>query len=280
MLLPRKVDLVMWSKHGPPAKVMERIRKVIPKNVVAQKILVIDNFEDLKDASCFSYGWKVVTNQGKGISGAANTALCRVKAKYFISFEDDILIAENWWKKVPELLFKQNVAIASGIRLADKPECIRKLQEYIHQEKYRKRYEKNESFIRGKSLDNTIYKTEIMKKIGFPSLSVAAGVDTVLEHKIYEYGYRWLVDYDVVSIHLRNFRKIIKNYYWYGKCQKGIAEALGKKQSVIKTFLTTLISPLIALEIANKINSWKILGVYPLIRSTYLIGCIVCYLKD
>jgi GT2 family glycosyltransferase len=277
------VDLVMWSKYGARDIVIDRIEKVIPPEVINKKILVIDRFEDLKNKTALEYDWEIVLNKGKGISGCANTALDNVESEYFISFEDDILLAENWWNRIPKLLEKDKVAIASGIRLPDKPYCIRKLQEYIH-ERYRKEFEKDESFIQAKSLDNTIYKTDVLREIGgFPTLSVSAGVDTVLAYKIYDAGYRWLVDYDTVSTHLRgSLWKEIKHYYWYGKCQKGISKVLGKERtpSFARILLITLHSPIRALDVAWKKKCWKIFFVYPIMRVAVLFGVIQCYLRD
>jgi len=278
-----KVDLVMWSKHGPEELVLKQIERVIPIKAVNQKILVVDDYEDLKNKYVLNYGWKIVINEGKGISGAANAALKNVKSKYFVSFEDDIVLAENWWDKIPRLLKKHRVAIASGIRLPDKPISIRKIQEYVH-ERYKQQYEADESFIQGKSLDNTIYKIEILRRLGgFPVLPVSAGVDTVLAYRIYDAGYRWLVDYDVVSTHLRgSFWNEVKHYYWYGKCQKGIKQVLGKERtsSLLRIFLTTLYSPIRGLDVAWRKKCWKIILVYPLIRTAILLGVMKCYLGD
>ena len=44
--------------------------------------------------------WKVVLNEGQGISDNANTALSQVSADFFISFEQDLLIAWDWWSNL------------------------------------------------------------------------------------------------------------------------------------------------------------------------------------
>jgi len=91
---------------------------------------------------------------------------------------------------------------------------------------------------------NTNKEREILRKLGgFPVLPVSAGVDTVLAYRIYDAGYRWLVNYDAVSTHLRgSFWKEVKHYYWYGTCHKGIKQVLGKER--------TLHSPIRGLDVA------------------------------
>jgi len=282
--LLEKIDLVMWTKNGAGTlpSVLKRISEVIPDKFVNNRIVVDDHSSDNTRKIARSFGWTVVPNEGSGISDGANTALKHVTTDRFISFEQDILLASNWWDKIPKLLKKDKVAIASGIRLPDRPLSIRKLQEYVH-EGYRKQYVNDESFTKGKSLDNTIYKTKILRKLGgFPVLQVSAGVDTVLAYRVYDAGYRWLVDYDVISTHLRgSLWREIKHYHWYGKCHKGLKEVLGKTRmpSVGRIVLTTLFAPIRGTEIALKKKSLKLTFVYPLIRTAILLGVIRCYLS-
>jgi glycosyltransferase involved in cell wall biosynthesis len=269
----------MWTKNGSRTLplVLKKIEEVIPQHLVQNKILVDDHSVDNTREIAESFGWWVIPNEGKGISDGANTALKHVKSEFFISFEQDLLLAKEWWEKVPKLLKKKRVAIASGIRLPDKPLSIRKLQEHVFRN-YRQQYQKDERFIKGKTLDNTIYRTEILRKIGgFPKLDISAGVDTVLAYRIYDYRYRWLVDFDVVSIHLREeLWNEVKHYYWYGKCYNGLRKALGEKRiaPIWRIFLTTIYSPVKGSIIAFKERCIYLVLVYPLIRIAILFGVI------
>ena len=73
------------------------------------------------------------------------------------------------------------------------------------------------AFMLGKTLDNTIYRTAAMRDIGgFPKLTSSSGVDTTLAYFLSQHGYRWHVDYDVQSVHLRkNLRQELDHQYWY-----------------------------------------------------------------
>jgi len=121
--LLEKIDLVMWTKNGAGTLplVFNRISEVIPNKFVNNRIVVDDHSTDHTREIAKSFGWNVILNEGSGISDGANTALKYVKSEFFISFEQDLLLAKNWWEKIPKLLGKEKVAIASGIRLPNKP---------------------------------------------------------------------------------------------------------------------------------------------------------------
>lgn len=73
------------------------------------------------------------------------------------------------------------------------------------------------AFTLGKALDNTIYKTEIIKRLGgFPKMRVNAGVETILAYMVTEAGYYWVVDYNTQSTHLRSgLRQELNHQEWY-----------------------------------------------------------------
>ena len=204
----------MWSKHGARDIVLKVIDKCIPQKLVTNKIMVIDSYADLTYKSAIDYGWKIIINEGEGISGASNTALKYVESEYFISFEDDVLLAKNWWDTVPPLLFKeQKVAVASGVRVPTN-RFLKSLHLYGI-----KRAEKLGVPYLMRSIDNTIYKTQVIRKLGgFPKLPCSSGVDTALAWKIHDAGYKWLVNTSTVSLHIRQGIKAeLSHNYWYGK---------------------------------------------------------------
>ncbi len=222
-----KVDLVMWTKNGAQTlpRVLQRINEAIPQEFVNKKIIVDDASSDGTPTIATSFGWSVIPNKGHGISDGANTALEQVTSDFFVSFEQDLLLALDWWHKIPPLLENSNVAVASGMRFADKPIGVKKMQEYVGK-KYRGeanlapwlKSRDMSAFTLGKTLDNTIYKTKIIRALGgFPKLRINAGVDTTLAYKIDHSGYKWIVDYNMQSIHLRKgLRQELNHQYWYG----------------------------------------------------------------
>ncbi len=284
-----KVDLVMWTKNGAatlPA-VLKRISEVLPKEAVNKRVVVDDRSSDDTREIAESFGWTVVLNEGSGISDGANTALKYVESEFFVSFEQDLLLARDWWEKIPPSLEGSKVAAASGMRFADKPRGIRKLQQYVAK-KYRGesnlvswlRSRQMAAFTLGKTLDNTIYRTRIVKALGgFPKMPVNAGVDTILAYKLNEVGYVWVVDYNVQSIHLRRgLWQELRHQYWYGtqlhEIWRRIESETNKRPPVTRfgimyRFLT---SPFTGLFVALKTREPTITYIHPLIRFYYMKG--------
>src|SRR4030067_1780963 len=174
MTLVNKVDLVMWTKNGVRTLplVLKRINEVIPSRFVNQKVVVDDQSSDDTVSIARRFGWKTLFNEGKGISEGANTALKHVESERFVSFEQDLLLSLEWWKTIPPLLDSPNVAAASGMRFASQPRGVRALQLYVAR-KYRGeanlsswlRTRRNAAFTLGSTLDNTIYKTHVIRAV-------------------------------------------------------------------------------------------------------------------
>jgi len=284
-----KLDVVMWTKNGSNTlpSVLKRINEVVPGEFVGQKLIVDDKSVDNTREVAKVFGWTVVFNEGTGISDGANTALKHVKAERFISFEQDLLLSRDWWSKIPCYLENPQVAAASGMRFADMPGGVRKLQQYVAK-KYRGeaslaswlRTRQMAAFTLGKTLDNTIYKTKIIKALGgFPKMRVNAGVDTILAYKVEQAGYHWVVDYNVQSIHIRKgLKQELNHQYWYGTQLNEIWRRIETETNksppvtrfgIIYRFFT---SPFTGLFVAFKTNEPSITYIHPLIRFYYMKG--------
>lgn len=283
------IDLVMWTKDGAKTLplVLKRISEVIPSEFVNKQIVVDDRSMDDTRKIAESFGWSVTSNEGSGISDGANTALKHVESAYFISFEQDLLLARDWWEKIPPLLENPQVAAVSGMRFADKPIGIKKLQQYVAK-KYRGesslaswlRSRQMAAFTLGKTLDNTIYRTRIIKALGgFPKMLVNAGVDTILAYKLNQAGYNWIVDYNVQSVHLRKgLRQELHHQYWYGtqlyEIWRRVEIETSQRPPVTKfgimyRFFT---SPFTGLFVAVKTKEPTITYIHPLVRFYYMHG--------
>jgi glycosyltransferase involved in cell wall biosynthesis len=272
-----KVDVVMWTKNGERtlSKVLEGIERAIPAEFVHRKIMVDDHSKDKTVEIARDLGWEVYPNPGGGIPSGANEALRHVDCDYFISVEQDVVLAEDWFEKVYPLIQEEKVAVASGIRLPDKPEGLRKLHEYVSE-----RYMANpEKYVRsaflGISLDNTIYKTRIMKALGgFPMLPVSGGVVVALARNVFSSGYLWKVNPSAVSTHLRTgLLEEMRHWYFYGECSKYL-KGISDSRSLLRILLIAGFSPIRALAVAWKKRCPSILYIYPAIRFSMLLGAL------
>ncbi len=274
-----KVDLVMWTFNGEKtlALVLNRINKIIPKEIVNNKIIVDDGSKDQSVTIAKNCGWTVIKNEGKGISDGANTALKHVKTDYFCSFEQDVFLSSNWWKEISNLIInKKSVAAACGLRFLPRNNFCFSIEPY-------QLTRKNIDFYGGygKTLDNTIWNTDALRSVGgFPKVNYA-GIDTLLFHSLDLKGYRWLVNYEVTSLHLHQGGLLneFKHYYFYGLSLPEIYNRLKKynfysNETVMRLFLRFAKSPISSFKMALKMHDSRLMFSYPIIRLCWLIGYI------
>ncbi len=283
-----KVDLVMWTKNGAETLplVLKRINEVIPSKFVNKRVIVDDHSSDETREIAETCGWRVLLNEGSGVSDGANTVLKNVETEYFASFEQDVLLARDWWEKIPPYLAKPNVAVASGMRFVDKPRGLRILQQQmakkcLGEERFwlSPQSGQREAFTFGKTLDNTIYKTEIMRAVGgFPITSIGPGVDTILIYRLQRAGFSWAVDYSVESLHLRTgLRDEFRHQFWYGRIVREIWSKLEKEFNVQtptepNLLYRLIISPVSGLVTAYRTKEPTLIYVVPLLRLYYVRG--------
>jgi GT2 family glycosyltransferase len=268
-----KTDLVMWARNGAavlPA-VLRRVDEVIPSAAIGRKVFVDDHSTDRSASIAEDFGWLVFPNEKGGVGAGANLALRNVTNEHFMSLEQDVLLARDWWNKVPRHLEKRNVVAAQGWRISDHP-VIGKMDEYSTERFRRSLY----------SIDNTVYKTKVIRDLGgFPEHLKYTGVDTYIHQRVLNAGFKWVTDSSTMSIHLRNggLREQIRRYYLYGMDMP----VLGKEELFADTDVASglrgtlsiaAFSPFRALEIALRKHCPQAVYYYPLIRFSHLAGCL------
>ncbi len=274
-----KVDLVMWTLNGEKTLplVLSRINEIIPKDIVNQRLIIDDGSKDNTVLIARKYGWDVIKNEGKGISDAANTALKHVQTSYFCSFEQDVFLSSNWWNKVSALILnKEGVGAACGLRFLPRNNFCYSIEPY---QLTRKDIDFYGGF--GKTLDNTIWNTEALRSIGgFPKVNFA-GIDTFVFHLLDSKGYKWLVDYNVKSLHLHygGLLNEFKHYYFYGSSLPQIYSrlkslSLYENENLSSLFLRFAKSPISSFKMALKMHDGRLMLSYPIIRLCWLLGYI------
>jgi len=286
-----KVDLVMWTKNGAQTlpSVLRQLNRVIPDEFSNKRIIVDDQSTDNTREVARSFGWQLIMNEGTGVSDGANTALRNVSTDYFVSVEQDVLLANNWWERVPNFVTDKKTAVASGIRFAVKPIGLRKLEQQmtkkvVGDERFllSQKSSRQEMFTYGKTLDNTIYKTKVLRALGgFPRTKSGAGVDTILVYKLKRAGYDWAVDYNVKSLHLRfGLRHELRHSYWYGTVVREVWHILRQEFGVqtpteSNLIYRLLLSPAGGFLTAIKTKEPTITYIYPLMRLYYIMGLLL-----
>ena len=274
-----KVDLVMWTLNGEKTLplVLNRINDTIPKNIVNQRLIIDDGSKDNTVNIEKKYGWTVIKNEGKGISDAANTALKHVQTSYFCSFEQDLFLSSDWWNKVsPLILNKEDIGAACGLRFLPRNNFCFSIEPY---QLTRKNVDFHGGY--GKTLDNTIWNTEALRSIGgFPKVN-SAGIDTLVFHLLELKGYKWLVDYNVKSLHLHNGGLLneFKHYYFYGLSLPQIYSrlktlSLYENENLSSLLLRFVKSPISSFKMALIMHDSRLMLSYPIIRLCWLLGYI------
>jgi glycosyltransferase involved in cell wall biosynthesis len=265
-----KVDLVMWAKNGESSlpRVLKRIDEVIPYENVNQKILVDDHSTDKTVFIAKDFGWSVYPNPRGGISSGANEVLRHVKSDFFVSIEQDVVLAKDWWEKIPVYMDNPQVAVAQGIRISTEP-SLKKLEEYVY-DRRKSMVSNPERF--GVSMDNNIFRAEIIRRLGgFPN-DCPVCTDTILMKKLLrETCYKWIIDPSVVSDHIRRSVKenVIRSHWKL--CTKTPFCSTGEEgASFLRMLRLFLTSPIRASIITRKKRCLKMLYVYPMIRYFWL----------
>jgi len=253
-----KVDLCMWAKNGAKMLpfVLKRIDEVIPKENVSNKIFVDDHSVDKSVEIAKKFDWQVHENKEGFISGGANEALRHVESSFLVSVEQDIVLARNWWKTIPKYMKDPKVAVAQGVRLPTL-RTLRCLDEY-RQERF-----KETRF--NLSLDNNIFRTSVIRKLGgFPKQDPLS-VDLNLFDSLNKTGYKWIVDSSVVSDHIRE--SIMQDAtHQYKLFMLSKREQLLDRSNTFELYRMLMTSPLRALDILVKKRCPEIFFAYPFIR--------------
>lgn len=269
----RKADLVMWARNGAMVlpTVLRRVDEVIPTGAIGRKVFVDDHSTDRSASIAKDFGWLVFPNEKGGVGAGADLALRHVTNEHFISLEQDVVLARDWWEKIPRHLEERNVAAAQGWRISNHP-VIGKIDEYS-MERFR------HSLC---SIDNTIYKTKVIRALGgFPEHLKYTGVDAYIHQHVLNAGFKWITDSSVISIHLRRggLREQIRRYYSYGMDmpvlgKEGLFVDAGVTSGLKRSVSIAFFSPFRGLEIAVRKQCPQAICYYPLIRFSHLAGCL------
>lgn len=259
-----KVDLVLWTKNGERTLpfVLNRINKLIPKESVNHRILIDDHSTDKTPLIALKNGWHHIISDGNGISAAANTALKHVETQYFCSFEHDIILSALWWNKVALKIAQSNAIAISGVRFLPQNHPCHSIEKYLmHLPDF------------GKTLDNTIWETATLRKIGgFPKITNAF-CETILHTKISELNYEWIVERNVESLHYHKDLADERNHYnFYGYNTPALQRSLNQQPSCTYAIKKMIKSPLTGLKMARKTQDNRLILSYPLCRLEWARG--------
>jgi hypothetical protein len=164
--------------------------------------------------------------------------------------EQDVLLSPNWWHIVSQHLSEKNVAVAQGI---ERSTCR---AEYAFERL---------SLGQWSSIGNNIYRTSIIRKIGFVD-------DTVMmkpfHDRILTNNYKWIVDERAESTHIHgNLLSVVNHSVQFYKLTK--QRTYVDKLTNIRYLASILYSPIRGLSLSVKVREPQVLILH-VIRSLAL----------
>jgi glycosyltransferase involved in cell wall biosynthesis len=241
-----KIDLVIWTFNSEKLlpTVLQRISEVIPTDCINRKIITDDHSIDRTVEIAKQFDWEVYVNKGRGLQANKQTALSLISTPIFASFEHDVLLSHDWWRKTSETMRDPHVGVVQGIRLSTEPR-LRKLDAY----EYARRADK-------RSVDNNLARTEVVRKFGF--------CESASPGRMSQDGYKWVVLTDVVSDHITraNLPETIQHDLRIHMLSLS-SYTLAEKTNCLRLVLT---SPIRALAVVRSTKCFSMLLFYPIDR--------------
>lgn len=195
--LTGKIDLCIWTLNSEKTldRCLESVQRAIPRERVCHRIAVDGYSNDGTRKILEDYGWTVYQCL-PGIPRQANLALSKVDTDYFACFEHDIILSPGWLSIVDSM---RNSSLATtGFRVYKGSNTLAAINLYAHQ--------KNRAAW-NYSIDNTIFDTERLRRLGGFPVDCPRSTDSLLREKALENGMTWEVDEKALAYHLRG---------WYG----------------------------------------------------------------
>ncbi len=255
-----KIDLIIWTLNSERTldQSLNSIEDAIPTEKTCHKIAVDGGSRDRTLRILKSHDWEL-HSAPPGIPHQANEALSHVDSEYYASFEHDILLNRNWLPRMERLIHEPRAAVVQGIRIFRGSRVFEAVERYqLETGRFPKWFY---------SLDNTLYKTRIMREIGGYPRVCPVSTDGVLRQAVLKAGYTWLTDLQCMSYHLRRgywhqLTHQIRGYMyrrffdWYGP----------GTESFLKLLKGVFLSPLSAALIARHQRTPSVFLAYPLYR--------------
>lgn len=226
-------DLFITTKNSEKTleKTLSSINNNIPKNFINRKILIDDYSEDNTENIAKKLGWEIVKNKNGGILNAFIQCVEMSKTDWFITFEHDIILCENWIYNLIDYLTVKNLICVQGIRLPTN--------------KYLRVLYKNKLKIHNHSpysIDNNIWNKKLCEKtFMLCKHSKLFASDNYLRKIVNNSKLLWIVDFKTVSLHIKDDFKVEKKHFYFGMKNADCEQDIDKWSNFISHGLKNII---------------------------------------
>jgi glycosyltransferase involved in cell wall biosynthesis len=258
-----KIDLLMWTYNSQATleESLSSIEGALPEDRVCHRIIVDGGSSDATEKIARRHCWDFYVTH-PSIPVQANFGLRMVDTDFYASFEHDIVLSPSWMPRIERLMNLRDVAVAQGIRLSKGVPSLEALDRWSY---FRGRY--------SYSMDNNMYRTESIRKLGGYPLDCPMTTDGFLRRKVLAQGMRWIIDPGCISWHLRaGFPEYLRHVIQHLQNANFLWEPEGSRLSTIRLLKIFLTSPYTGQKIASKMHTPSIIVDYPLLRFVLLVA--------
>jgi glycosyltransferase involved in cell wall biosynthesis len=209
-----KIDVVI-AVQNEAFKLQTCCRELLKKVPINNLIIVVGESKDNTLEIANKYADIVINDENKGIGYARSLGLEKVVTDYYASIDSDVILSKDWYSWCRNTIQQPCVAACEGYPRPLGPRCAKS-----------QRLDLKNPYC---SLGNTMLKTHVIREVGMPL--VAFGEDHILKERLGSRGYNWVVNFDLLSIHLVNDLDMLKHYIKFGK-------SLGRHQNTSYSDLT------------------------------------------
>ncbi len=261
----QKFDVAMWTYNSESTleQSLSSIEQAIPNSRICHRIMVDGGSSDGTEKIAREHGWDFYESS-PGIPVQANFALRLVDTSIYASFEHDIVLTSSWLSRIEKQLSPPHVGVAQGVRLSKGCRPLESLERWS--------YNHGRLAIGFYSIDNNLYKTDIIKKVGGYPIDCPMTADGLLRRNVLAYGKQWVTDPNCVSWHLRSsFPKYISHVIRHIQSAKYLWQPENTQHLTAKLLRIFITSPVVGTRIATETFTPSLLFDYPLLRYVLLV---------
>jgi len=192
-----QIDVVVLTKNS--ERILEKCLNSIYKNIPVNRLIVIDGYStdrtvEIVEKFKEKYG-NAILIQERGTRGAARErGIKEVKTKWFMFVDSDVVLCDEWFKKVKKYMMEDGVGAVWGIEVWHGMKNSKVLKLFLWLT--RKIFE-----IRGGTHD-TLIRLEAVKDMKIPD-ELHVFEDAYIKEWITRQGYKVIACYDPYCIHYR-----------------------------------------------------------------------------
>jgi glycosyltransferase involved in cell wall biosynthesis len=223
-----KIDVVIAVKND-ASKLNTCCTELMKKVPINNLIIVVGRSKDNTLETANKYANIIIEDENKGIGHARSLGLEKVETDYYASIDSDVIISGSWYNWCIRTIKKPRVGACEGFQYPIGTNFQKVLTMWS------KEWRKDLTHIIGGSLGNTMLRTDIVREVGMPF--ERSWEDIALRKRLVSKGYRWVINYDLLSTHDVSDIEILLHTLHWSKLRKRDGNFFKELAVISKRFL-------------------------------------------